>query len=59
VALAHAFGAHAERVTEPAGLRQALRRAFAIDDRPSVVVVPVDYSENLKLTERLGGVLAH
>jgi acetolactate synthase I/II/III large subunit len=59
VALAHAFGAHAERVTEPTGLRQALRRAFAEDDRPSVVVVPVDYSENLKLTERLGGVLAH
>ncbi|CAN5861953.1 acetolactate synthase large subunit [soil metagenome] len=59
VALGEAFGAHAERVTEPDGLRPALRRAFDVADRPSVVVVPVDYRENLKLTERLGGVLAH
>jgi acetolactate synthase I/II/III large subunit len=58
VALAEAFGAHAERVTEPDGLRPALRRAFDVSDRPSVIVVPVDYRENLKLTERLGQVLA-
>jgi len=58
VALAEAFGAHAERVTEPDGLRPALRRAFEVSDRPSVIVVPVDYRENLKLTERLGQVLA-
>jgi acetolactate synthase-1/2/3 large subunit len=58
VKLAESFGAHAERVEEPAQLRPALRRAFAHREGPSVIVVPVDYSENMKLTERLGEIIA-
>jgi len=58
VKLAESFGAHAERVETPEGLRPALRRAFAHEEGPSVIVVPVDYSENMKLTERLGGIIA-
>src|SRR6266550_1588984 len=58
VKLAESFGAHAERVDAPAELRPALRRAFAHKDGPSVIVVPVDYSENMKLTERLGEIIA-
>jgi acetolactate synthase-1/2/3 large subunit len=58
VKLAESFGAHAERVEAPADLRPALRRAFAHREGPSVIVVPVDYSENMKLTERLGEIIA-
>jgi acetolactate synthase-1/2/3 large subunit len=49
----------AERVESAADLKPALERAFEVKDRPSVIVVPVDYSENLKLTRRLGQLLAH
>jgi acetolactate synthase I/II/III large subunit len=59
VALSQSFGCHARRVGAPDELRAALREAFAVRDRPSVVVVPVDYSENVRLTERLGNLLAH
>ncbi|MGW5306096.1 acetolactate synthase large subunit [Streptomyces griseoluteus] len=53
VAYAESFGAHGYRV-EAAGqllpvLRQALER-----DAVSVIACPVDYSENLRLTDRLG-----
>jgi acetolactate synthase-1/2/3 large subunit len=54
VELSRAFGCFSRRVSTPEELRPALREAFAIGDRPSVIVVPVDYSENLKLTQRLG-----
>ncbi len=54
VELSRAFGCFSRRVNAPAELRPALREAFAVRDRPSVIVVPVDYSENMKLTERLG-----
>ena len=33
--------------------------AITVTDRPSVVVVPVDYDENMKLTKRLGELLCH
>ena len=51
-------------VREIDGLHQiivhpALKEAFAITDRPSVIVVPIDYSENMKLTKRLGQLLPH
>ncbi len=53
VRLAESFGCKGYRVTAtselPAILDEALRQRV-----PSVVTVPVDYSENLKLTERLG-----
>ncbi|PIQ42428.1 MAG: acetolactate synthase large subunit [Gammaproteobacteria bacterium CG11_big_fil_rev_8_21_14_0_20_46_22] len=57
-ALSESFGAHAERVEKPEDLKQVLQEAFARHDKPSVIVVPVDYSENMKLTERLGEIVS-
>ena len=53
VALARSFGAEGVRIEPGDSLEQALRSALS---RPGVTVIdcPVDYSENLKLTERLG-----
>jgi acetolactate synthase-1/2/3 large subunit len=58
VAVAEGFGAHATRIEAADELQPALREALAVDDRPSVVVVPVDASENMRLSERLGEVIA-
>ncbi len=57
VELSRAFGCHAQKLKAGDDLRGALREAFAIDDRPSVIIVPVDYDENMKLTRRLGELL--
>jgi acetolactate synthase-1/2/3 large subunit len=54
VKLAESFGARGIRVDATASLIPAMEEAFANDKSPTVVVVPVDYSENLKLTNRLG-----
>lgn len=51
--LAGAFGWHGHVVTRSRSLREALENAFA-EPGPSLVVVPIDYSENLKLTRRMG-----
>jgi acetolactate synthase-1/2/3 large subunit len=53
VALAHAFGWNGHRVERSAELRGVLEAAFE-EDGPSLVVLPIDYRENLLLTERLG-----
>lgn len=58
VALAESFGAAALRVSSANELNPALKQALAETKRPSVVVVKVDYSENVRLTERLGKLLA-
>jgi acetolactate synthase-1/2/3 large subunit len=58
VAVAQGFGAHAVRIERCDDLRPALKDAFAITDRPSVIVVPIDYSENMRLTTRLGQLTA-
>jgi acetolactate synthase-1/2/3 large subunit len=52
VELAQSFGAEGMRVTAPSELRPCLIEAFEYD-RPVVIDCPVDYSENMKLTERL------
>ena len=52
VKLAESFGAHGMRVTAPSELRPCLIEACGYD-RPVVIDCPVDYSENMKLTERL------
>lgn len=59
VELSKSFGAYAERVESADNFIPAMKRAFAQTDRPSVIIVPVDYSENKKLTERLGRLLSH
>ncbi|MFD0905008.1 acetolactate synthase large subunit [Actinomadura sediminis] len=53
VKYAESFGAHGYRVESAADLLPTLRKALA-DDGVSVVTVPVDYSHNLALTDKLG-----
>lgn len=59
VAVAEGFGCSAVRIASAAELRPALEKAFGVTDRPSVIVVPIDYSENMRLTKRLGQLTAH
>ncbi len=53
VAYARTFGIEGFRVESAGELRGTLERAFAVPG-PSLVEVPIDYRENLRLTERLG-----
>jgi len=55
--LADAFGWHGELAGSPEEFRDVLSRALA-QDGPSLVVAPVDYRENLRLTERLGEIVS-
>lgn len=58
VRYAHSFGAAGYRVTEPSELRPVLREALA-SRVPAVIDCPVDYAENLRLTERLKSLPPH
>ncbi len=53
MALATAFGWHGHRVNNSADLQGALHAAFH-ETGPSLVVIPIDYRENMLLTKRLG-----
>ena len=53
LALADAFGWHGRVVDNSRELRAALDEAFH-ESGPSLLVVPIDYEENRKLSERLG-----
>ena len=59
VKLAEAFGCQALEVSSAEELAPALQKAFAEQTKPSVVIVPVDYDENMKLTKRLGELICH
>jgi acetolactate synthase-1/2/3 large subunit len=50
---AESFGAKGYRIEAAADLLPTLKKALA-DDTVSVIACPVDYSENMKLTEKLG-----
>ncbi|MDP3937494.1 MAG: acetolactate synthase large subunit [Deltaproteobacteria bacterium] len=54
--LAEAFGCRGYRVQGPNELAPALREALS-QKVPSVIECPVDYAENLKLTEELGALV--
>lgn len=54
VQLARAFGCNGVEITAPDQLTPALQSAFADASRPTVITMPVDYGENLKLTARFG-----
>ena len=58
VGLAESFGARGYRIEEAGQLLPALRQALA-DDAVSIIDCPVDYSENLRLTETLGEMIIH
>jgi acetolactate synthase I/II/III large subunit len=47
------FGMWGRTITGPGQITDALEEAFK-QDGPALIAVPVDYSENRKLTERLG-----
>jgi acetolactate synthase-1/2/3 large subunit len=53
VQYAQSFGANGYRIERADELLPTLRAALA-DDGVSIIACPVDYSENLRLTERLG-----
>jgi acetolactate synthase-1/2/3 large subunit len=55
VAMAEAFGWHGHRVERSRDLEATLEKAF-VESGPSLVIVPIDYRENQKLTERLGDI---
>ncbi len=59
IKLAESFGCLGIMVKSAVHFKDAMNEAFAQTDKPSVVVVPVDYSENNRLTERLGKLIAH
>ena len=53
--LADAFGWQGHYVSNSVDLKDTLEKAFQSGE-PSLVVVPIDYSENAKLTKRLGDI---
>jgi len=53
--LAEAFGWGGHHVTKTKDLMPQLEAAFN-EEGPSLVVLPIDYAENMKLTERLGNI---
>lgn len=59
VALSKAFGCHSERIESVDQLMPALHASFERKDKPTVLIVPVDYNENMKLTEHLGEIVSH
>ncbi len=56
VRFAESFGAKGYRVEKASHLIPTLEQAFK-QKKPSVIDLPVDYRENLKLTERLGQII--
>ena len=55
--LAAAFGWNGHRCENSADLQDVLRQSFA-EPGPSLVVIPIDYRENAKLTRKLGELTA-
>ncbi|SMG64848.1 acetolactate synthase, partial [methanotrophic bacterial endosymbiont of Bathymodiolus sp.] len=56
VKYAESFGAKGYRVDSAEALLPTIQQAFA-DNTVVVIDVPVDYSENMRLTEKLGKLL--
>ena len=56
VAYAESFGAKAYRISKTSELLPTLQRAIS-DNTVVVIDCPVDYSENMKLTEQLGNLV--
>lgn len=56
IKLADSFGWNGHKVNNSRDLQSVLENAFS-EPGPSLVVVPIDYSENDKLTKRLGEIV--
>ncbi|MDA9271768.1 acetolactate synthase large subunit [bacterium] len=52
-AIALSIGCHAKRITSTETFKSALEWALTNKDNPTILVVPVDYSENMKLFHHL------
>lgn len=57
VQVAHAYGCFSKRIESAEKLVSTLNWAFANKEKPTVLVVPVDYSENMKLFHHLSKVV--
>jgi acetolactate synthase-1/2/3 large subunit len=57
VTLAEAFGWNGYRCEDSSKLRETLEASFQAEG-PSLVVIPIDYEENNKLTQRMGELTA-
>ena len=53
--LAESFGWHGHKVNDSADLVDVLEKAFN-EEGPSLIVIPIDYRENMILIERLGNI---
>jgi acetolactate synthase-1/2/3 large subunit len=51
--LADSFGWHSHMIKRSSDLIPELKASFA-EDGPSLIVLPIDYRENMILSERLG-----
>jgi acetolactate synthase I/II/III large subunit len=51
--LAEAYGCHGQLIQSAQAFSEALKMALTKKDKPTVLVVPVDYSENMKLFKHL------
>ena len=58
IQLAESFGAKGYRIEQADQLLPTLKKALA-EDTVSIIDCPVDYSENLRLTETLGELAIH
>jgi acetolactate synthase I/II/III large subunit len=58
-AVAKAFGCHTRRVYQANELLPTIAQVKRDNSGPTVIVLPVDYSENMKLTNRLGYIVSH
>jgi acetolactate synthase-1/2/3 large subunit len=58
-AVSRALGCHADTIHDIKEFIPKLRAAFAEQNKPTVLVIPIDYSENMKLTKRLGEIVSH
>jgi acetolactate synthase I/II/III large subunit len=54
--LAQSYGFEAIGINEAGELKDAIKKATEMN-KPVLIDCPVDYSENMKLTEKLGGIL--
>ena len=59
VKVAHAFGCHGVYIDSANHLLPALEKAFLEKEKPTIIVIPVDYRENMKLTKHLGELVSH
>jgi len=59
VKLSQAFGCHSAQIKSADELVPQLQNAFKQRDKPTVLVIPIDYSENMKLTKHLGEIVSH